>query len=292
MTGYRPHRYKSACGKLELFARDYAGDGPALLLLHGLTRNSADFEPLAAHLAGRYRLIVPDQRGRGLSQNDPDPANYRPDIYVHDMLALLDGLGIEKIGLIGTSMGGLMSMILTALRPDMVRAVVLNDIGPQLDPAGLKRIAGYVGPSKPFANLECAAASCAAINGDAFPDFSPQDWLAFADRTCRQRDDGLFEFAYDPAIAQSFDDTDSSSSSGTSEQADLWPLWAALDAKPVLLVRGTLSDLLTEDTAERMQREHSGAFVHVEVAQRGHAPLLDEPQALAAIENFLAEYLR
>ena len=109
---FEPHRYRSACGRLELFARIYPGEGPTLLLMHGLTRNSADFEPLVGKLAGQYRLIVPDQRGRGLSGWDPEPNNYRPDTYSADMFALLDGLGAEKAGLIGTSMGGLMAMLM------------------------------------------------------------------------------------------------------------------------------------------------------------------------------------
>ena len=189
---YRAHRYASACGRLELFARDYAGpaasEAPALLLMHGLTRNSADFEPLAAHLAGslggRYRLIVPDQRGRGRSASDPEPANYRPDVYAQDMFALLDHLRIEVAGLIGTSMGGLMAMVMAAMQPERVRAAVLNDIGPELAPEGLQRIARYVGPSEPFAGWDEAAARCASINAEAFPGFAQEQWLAFARRTC------------------------------------------------------------------------------------------------------------
>ena len=282
---YRPHFYTSACGRLELFARDYAGDGPPLLLLHGLTRNSADFEPLAAHLSCRYRLIVPDQRGRGQSQNDPDPANYRPDIYAQDMFALLGGLGIAKAGLIGTSMGGLMAMVMAALSPDTIGPIVLNDVGPELDPAGLARIAGYVGPANPFGDLAEAVWACERINRDAFPDFTETDWLAFARRTTRQREDGKIEFAYDPAIADGFD-------SDEIAPPDLWPLWTALDVKPVLLLRGAHSDLLSTATAERMRAEHSGPFKWVEVPGRGHAPLLDEPAVLAAIIPFLADHMK
>ena len=284
MTEYRPYTYASACGRLELFARDYAGEGPALLLMHGLTRNSADFEPLAEHLAGRYRLIVPDQRGRGLSQHDPDPANYRPDVYAADMFALLDGLGVERAALIGTSMGGLMAMIMAALQPDRASAIVLNDIGPELAPAGLARISGYVGTGATFADWQAAAERCAAINRDAFPDFEAQDWEAFARRTCREGADGSVALAYDPAIAEAF-----ASESGA-EPADLWPLWQALGDKPVLLLRGALSDLLTSDTVRRMKQSHQGPFVHLEVPKRGHAPLLNEPDALATIERFLAEH--
>ena len=284
MTEYRPYTYASSCGRLELFARDYPGERPALLLMHGLTRNSADFEPLAEHLAGNYRLIVPDQRGRGLSQHDPDPANYRPDTYASDMFALLDGLGIERAALIGTSMGGLMAMIMAALQPARVSAIVINDIGPELAPAGLERIAGYVGTGAAFSSWQAAAERCAAINRDAFPDFEPRDWEAFARRTCLVGEDGSVAFAYDAAIDQAFANV------GDAAPADLWQLWQALGEKPVLLVRGALSDLLTTDTVQRMKQSHQGPFVYVEVPRRGHAPLLNEAGALAAIEGFLADH--
>ena len=286
---YRDHRYRSACGRLELAARDYpAADpgAPVLLMMHGLTRNSGDFEPLAAYLAGRYRLVVPDQRGRGLSQWDPDPAQYRPDVYAQDMLALLDGLGIGRAGLIGTSMGGLMAMVMHALRPGLAQGVVFNDIGPVLDPAGIARIQGYVGPPGAMAGWDEAAERCRAINAVAFPDYRDADWLAFARRTCRENADGTVAFAYDPAISESI--------AGDNPQtvpADLWPLWNLLDAVPVLVVRGALSDLLGAGTEREMARRHSGPYAAVEVPRVGHAPILDEPVALAAVEAFCKEYV-
>ncbi len=285
MTEYTEHRYQSACGQLELFARDYPGDGPPLLLMHGLTRNSGDFEPLARHLAGPYRLIVPDQRGRGLSPDDPNPANYRPDTYAGDMFALLDSLGIENPGLIGTSMGGLMAMVMNAMRPGSFPAIVLNDVGPVLDEAGLDRIGGYVGRVEPFADWAGAARACAEVNASAFPDFTQDDWQAWARRTCRQLPDGRVAFAYDPAIANGFADI------GDTPQPDLWPLWDALGQTPVLLIRGALSDLLAPDTVAQMKDRHEGPFSHIDVPNRGHAPMLDEPAALGAIRAFLKEHL-
>lgn len=282
MTQFRPHQYTS--GGLELFARYYPGDGPTLLLMHGLTRNSADFEPLAEHLAGHYRLIVPDQRGRGLSANDPNPANYRPDVYAADMFALLGSLGIGHATLIGTSMGGLIAMIMAAVQPERVSGIVLNDVGPELEAAGLKRIGGYVGPRAAFPDWRAAAARCEAINRGAFPGFTAADWDAFARRTCRESADGSVAFAYDPAIAEGFAAEDGGA------PADLWPLWQALGAKPVLVLRGALSDLLSAATVERMAQLHPGPFARQEVPRRGHAPLLDEPEALAAIETFLKEH--
>lgn len=287
MAAYGAHKFRSADGRLDLHARIYPGDGPPLLLMHGLTRNSADFDPLVAHLAGRYRLIVPDQRGRGLSEWDPDPANYRPDVYAADMFALLDGLGIGAAGLIGTSMGGLMAMIMGAAQPARVPLIALNDVGARLEPEGLQRIQSYVGPSGPMRSWEAAAARCAAINAAAFPGFGPDDWLAFARRTCRENANGTIAFAYDPAISESI-----RGAQPTTVPAELWPLWDALTAIPVLVVRGALSDLLAAETVTEMARRHGGPFEAVEVPARGHAPLLDEPAALDAIRPFLATQLR
>lgn len=283
---FRPHRYRSACGRLDLHARIYDGgrgtDQPALLLMHGLTRNSADFEPLAEHLAPGYRLVVPDQRGRGLSDYDSDPANYRPDIYAADMFALLDGLGIARAGLIGTSMGGLIAMIMAATQPDRIAGVIMNDIGPQIEAAGLARIQGYVGPTQDAADWDEAAARCAAVNAVALPDFGPQDWLAFARRTCIETPAGRIRFAYDPAIALS-----TQGAQPATLPPDLWPLWDMLAEKPVLVLRGGHSDLLSAATVAEMGKRHRGAFSAVDVPNRGHAPILDEPVALSAIEAFL-----
>ena len=279
---YRSHRYRSADGRLTLFARDYPGDGAPLLLMHGLTRNSADFEPLARRLAGRHRLIVPDQRGRGLSDPDPQPANYRPDIYTLDMWALLDGLGIDRVGLIGTSMGGLMAMIMTAVHSDRVSLIVLNDIGPELMPEGLERIRGYAGGSDPAADWDEAASRCAAINGAAFPDFTAADWAAFARRACTELPDGRVALAYDPAIGEAIQ-----GETPAAVPPDLWPLWDSLSIVPILLLRGALSDVLSTATAENMGRRHAGVFSRVDIAGRGHAPILDEPDAVAAIKTFL-----
>jgi pimeloyl-ACP methyl ester carboxylesterase len=278
------HSYRSSCGRLNLSARDYAGTGPALLLMHGLTRNAADFEPLAAALVGSYRLIVPDQHGRGQSEWDLDPTNYRSDIYAADMFALLDSLALAQVMMIGTSMGGLIAMVMNALRPQAVRAVVLNDIGPVLDPAGLARIQGYVGPSAPAKSWAEAAERSRAINAAAFPDFGPADWMAFARRACVEEPDGTIAFAYDPAIALSAGGADPAT-----VPPDLWPLWELLAGKPVLVIRGALSDLLAADTVAEMRRRHPGPFTAIEVPRVGHAPVLDEPAALAAIRRFLAD---
>lgn len=282
---FTPHRYKSACGRLDLFARIYPGEGPTLLLMHGLTRNSADFDPLVPHLAGRYRLVVPDQRGRGRSDYDDDASRYRPDVYAMDMFTLLDGLDVRNCAIVGTSMGGLIGMIMAFMQPSRIAAMVMNDIGARLEPAGLARIQGYVGPGTGFDSWDQAAQACGAINATAFPGFGEVEWLAFARRTCEETSDGKVRFAYDPAIATSVQ-----GEQPDTVPPDLWPLWDSLAALPVLLLRGALSDLLSTETAEEMERRHSGPFRHVAIPSRGHAPLLDEPEALSAIEPFLEEY--
>ncbi|RPF72272.1 alpha/beta fold hydrolase [Aurantiacibacter spongiae] len=281
---YATHRYRSSCGRLDLHARDYGGDGPPILLMHGLTRNSADFAPLATHLASDYRLIVPDQRGRGLSGFDPDPTNYRPPVYAADMFALLAELKIERAALIGTSMGGLIAMLMQAMKPETIGPVVLNDVGPVLEAEGLSRIAGYVGGSATMANWNEACEAVASINGYAFPDATDKDWMAFARRVCREREDGAIKFAYDPAIAEGFAEVEGEA------QPDLWPLWEKMADTPVLVVRGALSDLFSTATLRQMEERHAGPFSSVEVPRVGHAPVLDEPEAVKAILTFLGEY--
>ena len=291
MRDYRDHRYRSADDRLDLYARDYPGasdDAPVLLMMHGLTRNSADFEPLVAGLDAGYRIIVPDQRGRGDSDHDPDPANYRPDIYAADMFALLDGLDIESAGLIGTSMGGLMAMIMSAMQGHRFPVIVLNDIGPTIEQTGLDRIANYVGSAGPVSTWEDAAMRTAGVNGEAFPDYSEEDWMAFARRTYREDGDGNIGHAYDPMIARAFDDDDG----GAGEVAPdlMWSLWDGLTKVPTLVVRGALSDLLSEKTVTRMGERHEGPFAAVTVPDRGHAPMLDEPDAITAIRSFLGDH--
>lgn len=289
MAGYREHRFVSADKRLTLFARDYPseqGDAPVLLLMHGLTRNSADFEALAGHLMSRYRLIVPDQRGRGLSEHDPEPTNYRPDIYAEDMWALLDSLDVSRAGLIGTSLGGLMAMLMAAAVPDRVKAIVLNDIGTEVMREGIERIKAYTGQDKQMANWNEAANCCKEINAVALPDLKDADWLIFARRTCVEQADGSVAFAYDPAISLQLE-----SDQPDAVPADLWHVWDLVKSVPTLVLRGQFSDVLSTDTVNEMHHRHSGPFVSVTVPNRGHAPLLDEPAALTEIERFLQNHV-
>ncbi|GAB5482204.1 MAG: alpha/beta hydrolase [Parasphingorhabdus sp.] len=279
---YQDHFYRSGDDRLTLYARIYESDGPPLLLMHGLTRNSADFEGLAAHLAGKYRLIVPDQRGRGRSDYDPDPVNYIPASYVVDMMALLDSLQLDQIGLIGTSMGGLMAMMMAATEPRRFTSVILNDIGPVVEQDGLDRIQSYVGALTPFDSWQEAADHCRKVHGDVMRGYDEQDWLGFAQRTCQPLPDGRIKFAYDPAISEGLGGNEQ-----TAVPPDLWPVWEQLDAIPTLIVHGALTDIISPTTVAQMQDRHSGPISAIEIADRGHAPMLDEPAAISAIDGFL-----
>jgi len=249
--------------------------------MHGLTRNSADFAWIAAQLARSRRVISVDQRGRGRSDYDPTPSNYTPAVYVGDMFRLLDELGLERVILIGTSMGGLMAMLMANMQPARFPGIVMNDIGPELDPAGLARIKSYVGRSRPVETWEDAVAQTREINGAAFPDYSEAQWLRFT-RGLYREVDGRPQPAHDAALAQPLLEE-----GGAAVPPDLWPLFENMASIPMLLLRGELTDLLAPACVARM-RELSPALRVVEVANRGHAPMLDEPEAAAAIDDFLA----
>ncbi|MFT3997377.1 MAG: alpha/beta hydrolase [Asticcacaulis sp.] len=280
---YDDVHYRSADGRLTLYARDYnRAASRVVLCLHGLTRNSADFEPLIARLGTAYRIIAVDQRGRGRSQWDEDKSQYNLGVYVQDMLRLLDDLGIGRATFIGTSMGGLISMVLASVAAARVRGIVLNDVGPKLSPEGLERIRSYVGKGAPVTTWQEAADVTQRINASAFPDFGPEDWMAFARRTHTEQD-GRPVPAYDPAISQGL-----APGSQAVAPPELWDLWAALSGIPVLAIRGGLSDLLSADTLERMAREHPQTAT-LTLPHRGHAPILDEPEAVAAIVHFLRQ---
>lgn len=284
MPSYRDIWYTSLDG-LQLYARDYASPQATktLLCLHGLTRNSADFEPLAGYLCPQYRLLVPDQRGRGRSDRDPNPLNYHPATYVGDMEVLLTELGVDTTVLIGTSMGGLMAMIMAATNPGQIEAVVLNDIGPEIDPEGIARLKTFVGRTSPARNWRDAVARTRTINGRAFPDFTDNDWQAFARRLYRENEQGVPVLRYDPAIAEPMTRSDSNASVTV---ANFWPMYSSLLLLPAMLIRGELSDILSADTAAKMKRLKPDLEV-ITVPGRGHAPILDEPEVRNALTGFL-----
>jgi pimeloyl-ACP methyl ester carboxylesterase len=273
---------------LTLSYRDYPGPPAAsaapVLCLPGLTRNARDFEALALLLARTRRVLSPDLRGRGRSDYDPNPANYHPGTYLRDVLALLAVARAPRVLAIGTSLGGLLTLLLAGAQPGALSGAVLNDIGPVVDEAGLARIRGYVGKSGPMRDWQEAAAACRAANGSAFPDFGDADWLAFARRCCAAAPDGGVRFAYDPRIAEPL-----AGSGAAPPAADPWALWVPLASVPTLVIRGAHSDILSAATLAEMQRRKPDLRA-VTVPGRGHAPLLDEPEALAAILEFAARH--
>lgn len=284
MSASYTDEYWTSPDGLKLYYRDYAGpnDKPPVLCLHGLTRNSRDFAPLAETLAGDWRVIVPEMRGRGNSEYAKDTSTYTPPTYIKDVEALLAELGIEKFVAIGTSMGGLMTMLMAAKDASRIVAAVLNDIGPEIDPTGLAHIAGYVGQGRSFDTWMHAANSLRETHGASFPDYSIDTWLEMAKRTMVLGQNGRLVLDYDMGIADPF------KSANDAPQPDLWPAFKALSDTPTLLVRGELSNLLTEQTQSRMARVH-GNLRTVTVPRVGHAPMLDEPESLAAIQALLVD---
>lgn len=280
-------RYWTSRDGLTLHYRDYAGpaDRPPVLCLHGLTRNARDFENLAGRLAGEWRVIAVDFRGRGLSDHDPLPARYLPPTYALDVMQLLDELGIEKAVFVGTSLGGLVTMIVAATAPQRIAGAVLNDVGPELDKAGIERISGYVGQPVLFGNWDDAAERLAGKYGDVHPAYGDAEWLRYAKRVCRETERGV-EFDYDMAIAEPFKAMEDK----TAAAGDAWPLLHGLAGRPVLILRGEHSDLLKPETAERMREAIPGAEL-VTVPNVGHAPDFDEPESVAAVDRLLARVL-
>jgi len=275
---------------LDLYARDYAllgavsGKAP-VLCLHGLTRNSRDFEDFAPKVAAMGRRVLAlDMRGRGRSSYDSNPARYAPPVYAGDVGAFLAAHNIASAVFVGTSMGGLITMLLAAMAPNLIAGAVLNDVGPKLEQAALDRIASYVGLAPPPAKTWAEAARrCEIINSRAFPNADEEFWLAFARRTHRERDGGIV-WDYDPNIAAPFKQDYSKSEERPA--FDITPYFDALAQKPLLAVRGGLSDLLSVEGLEFM-RARAPALKTATVSDVGHAPFLTEPAAWAAVEDFL-----
>ncbi|MDX3900117.1 MAG: alpha/beta hydrolase [Sphingobium sp.] len=274
---------------LRLHYRDYTGgaDGrPPLLCLPGLTRNARDFEPLAARLAGEWRLICPDMRGRAESAQAKDAMSYVPLTYLQDVGRLLADLALTRFVAVGTSLGGIITMLIAATGPERLAGAVLNDIGPLIEPAGLDRIRAYVGSGGTHPSWVHAARALQQANRDIYPRYCLEDWLAMAKRVYRLNASGRIVLDYDMRIAEPL------RVAGGEAGVDMWPAMAAFRAVPTLIVRGEMSDLLSEATAARMVREIGPQAELVTVPDVGHAPVLDEPQALAGIERLLARVLR
>src|SRR3954469_847620 len=271
---------------LKLHYRDYAGGAsrPAILCIPGLTRNARDFEGVAERLAGKWRLISVGLRGGGESAHAKDPMTYLPPTYLQDLEALIAGLKLERFILFGTSLGGLMTMLLAASGRERIAGALLNDIGPEVETRGLDHIRSYVGRSQNWPTWLHAARFLAEAQSDRYPGWSLDQWLLYAKRVCRLTPAGRIVVDYDMRIAESF------KLPGGEAGFDLWPVCRALNGIPSLIVRGGISDLLSAETVAKMVAENP--FMHeVTIPNVGHAPTLDEPEAQAAIDALLKRVL-
>ena len=273
---------------LRLHYRDYAGgaDGrPVLLCMPGLTRNVRDFENLANRLAPAWRVIAVDFRGRGESAYSKNPASYVPLMYALDMQVLIRDLGLESFVAVGTSLGGLVTLLMAESDRALIKGVVLNDVGPELEAAGLARIRSYVGRAGNWPTWLHAARALAANQKSAYPGYAIEDWLAMAKRLYRLSSNGRIMIDYDPRIA------DPIKTATDQAPVDLWPTLEWLKPVPSLILRGEISDVLAAATVTRMQAELPKAEAVV-VPGVGHAPTLDEPEAAAAIDRLLQRVLK
>ena len=278
--------YWSSSDGLRLHYRDYAGDPsrPPIICIPGLTRNARDFEGVAERLAGAWRVVCVELRGRGQSEHAKDAMSYVPTTYVDDMEALFPALGLSRFVLFGTSLGGLITMALAQRDAGRIAGALLNDIGPVLESRGLEHIRGYVGRSQNWPTWLHAARWIAEAQRDRYPDWSIEQWLVYAKRLCRLTPSGRIVLDYDMRIAEPV------RLPGGEIDFDLWGAFRALHGIPSLLLRGELSDLLSEATAARMAAEHP-LLEAVTVPRVGHAPTLDEPEAAAAIDRLLERVL-
>ncbi|MES2442252.1 MAG: alpha/beta hydrolase [Pseudomonadota bacterium] len=283
--GYSDGYWASSDG-LRLHYRDYPGreDRPAILCFPGLTRNARDYEGLAGRLAGEWRVILVEFRGRGESAYAKDPMTYVPLTYLQDVEALLAELAIERFVAVGTSLGGIVTMLLAATGAGRLAGVVLNDVGPEIDAGGLARIRGYVGKAVQHPTWMHAARALAEGNGDVYPGYGVEDWLRMAKRLFRLNSSGRIVLDYDMKIAEPF------RVPGNEAGPDMWPTLDGLGGKPVLVVRGERSDILSAGVAAKMVERLPGAEL-VTVAGVGHAPSLEEPAAVAGVDRLLGKVI-
>jgi pimeloyl-ACP methyl ester carboxylesterase len=286
MADFEDRYWQSADG-LKLHYRDYAGPASRapLICLPGLTRNARDFEPIAELLAkmpgAKRRMIAIDFRGRGDSGYAKDPMSYMPITYMQDVDALLRELNLKSFITLGTSLGGIVSMLLATMWKDKMKGAILNDVGPEIGAKGAERIRGYVGQARNFDTWMHAARSMADAHGDVYPDYKLDDWLRLAKRNCKLSGNGRIVFDYDMKISEPFKQP------GGETGVDLWPVFESLTGVPLLVLRGANSDILEKPVATKMLKKHGGATL-VTIPRVGHAPSLDEPEALEAIKGFLA----
>ena len=263
---------------LKLVYRD-EGKGVPVICLAGLTRNASDFDDFASTLPTGIRLIRPDYRGRGQSDHDPIYSNYAIPVETRDVVELLDHLCIDKAVFVGTSRGGLISMVLAATAKERLAGVLLNDIGPVIETAGLDHIKTYLGRNPTFKTYAEAASFLPIANAQTFPAVPSDRWRACAERWWLETPEGLI-IRYDPKLR------DAVLESSAAAALDMWPLFDALADVPLALVRGANSNILSLETAQGMQARRPD-MIWNEVANRGHVPYLDEPECIAAFHSLM-----
>ena len=262
-------------------AYDVHGTGTPIVCLAGLTRNMDDFDPVVRHFADHAQIIRLDSRGRGASQYDPNPQNYTIPQETADVLALLDHLGLDRAAIIGTSRGGLIAMLLATMAKSRLSGVLLNDIGPEIDPAGLMHIMDYLGRPCPYASYKEAAQKLPKAMSGQFTNVSHDQWLRYAACLWAQGPDGL-QLRYDPKLRDAIE-----AAGATGATPDLWPLFHALKDLPLAALRGCNSNLLTQTCWAKMQDARPD-MISAEIADRGHVPFLDEPASMTVIAQFIA----
>ncbi len=270
---------------LSLHVREYGADNPGipLVCLPGLTRNLLDFEDLAVMLArgpSPRRVLSISSRGRGLSDRDPDPSRYTIPVEAADVICVLDQVAVERAAFIGTSRGGLILHVLAMSHLERIERLVLNDIGPVLELEGLRQIQAYLGGRSAPESFAVAAKLLRGVHGEEFPALTDPDWTGMA-RALFRETDGRIEADYDPEIAAQFRAADLSQ-----PMATLWPQFDLLAEKPLMVVRGENSRLLSRETVDEMRR-HKPDLVAVEAQGQGHAPLLHLGPIPQAIRDFL-----
>lgn len=252
-------------------------DAPVLLCVHGLTRNSRDFDVLAAALSAHYRVVCPDMPGRGKSEWLGVAGDYGYPVYLGDITALIARLDAPRVDWIGTSMGGIIGMLFASLPNTPIGKLVINDVGALVPKAGIERIAAYTGLDPSFPDLAAFEAALRRVHAPFGP-LSDVQWQHMATHSARRKPDGSIGFNYDPKIAEAF-------KQGPIADVALWPSWDAIKA-PVLVLRGTQSDILLADDAAAMTQRGPRAKL-IEFAGIGHAPALMADDQIAAIRDFL-----
>ena len=272
--------YESNDG-LKLHFRDLGSKNSphAIMCVPGLTRNSRDFEDLAPYLAENYRVICPDLRGRGLSDYDPNWKNYHPLTYTDDLWKLLNNLDISKVCIIGTSLGGLISMVMAFQDANRLSGVIMNDIGPEIDQQGLERIKKYAGLLPPVKNWDEAALQTKEVYGPWLKGLDESIWLKLAKRAYRTNADNQPVLDMDDNIGRAIKEVGE-------QKGNPWELFDGLKNTNILVLRGEISDILTDEILMKMKKRNPNIEYAV-IPDRGHVPLLDEETSLTAINNFL-----